>query len=192
MPACLTHRLPSPPTATPRSGNSSAIRQQPPPCWPRLFAAAEQTGAGALLVDLVAGALRQVNVAVTVRKIAGGAYWDELRQAPAGLHWDLALFGFQPDDGSGLHQLNALFRSNRNAATIPDAWNIGHYHNPEVDHLLDAAATNEPALRAAQALIWRDAPYIWLPIADVISATRATVTGVDVLPTGVTLLRQAA
>lgn len=156
-----------------------------------VIAPAEQPAADALLVDLVAGALRQVHVAVTIRKIAGGAYWDELRMAPAGLRWDLALFGFQPEDGSGLRQLNALFRSNRDAATIPDAWNIGHYRNPEVDHLLDTAAAYDPALRAAQALIWRDAPYVWLSVADVISATRASVTGVEVSPTGVTLLRRA-
>lgn len=161
-----------------------------------LFAPAAQSPADALLVDLVAGALRQVNVVVTVRRIGGGAYWDELRLAPAGLRWDLALFGFQPDDASGLHQLDALFRANRDPATVPDAWNIGHYHNPAVDRLLDAAATANPvaygtAMRAAQALIWHDAPYLWLPVADVISASRVTVAGVEVSPIGMTLLRRA-
>ena len=162
-----------------------------------LFAPAARSAADTLLVDLVAGALRQVNIAVTVRRIAGGAYWDELRLAPAGLRWDLALFGFQPDDVSGLHHLNALFRANRDPEKVPDAWNIGHYRNPALDRLLDAAATANPtsyasAMRAAQALIWHDAPYLWLPIVDVISASRATVTGVDVSPTGTTLLRRAS
>lgn len=162
-----------------------------------LFAPDRPSAADALLVDLVAGALRQLPIAVTVRRIASSAYWDALRQAPAGLRWDLALFGFQPDNASGLHQLTALFRSNRDPATIPDAWNIGHYRNPEVDRLIEAAATANPAaydsaMQAAQALIWRDAPYLWLPVADIISARRATVTGVEVSPTGTTLLRQAA
>lgn len=160
-----------------------------------LFAPDRQSAADALLVDLIAGALRQLPITVTVHKIAGGAYWDALRQAPAALRWDLALFGFQPDNASGLHHLTALFRSNRDPATIPDTWNIGHYRNPEVDRLLDSAANTaayDSALRAAQALIWRDAPYIWLPIADIISATRATVTGVEVSPTGTTRLRHAA
>jgi ABC-type transport system substrate-binding protein len=163
-----------------------------------LFAPARQSAADALLVDLVAGALRQLPITVTVRKIAGGGYWDELRQAPAGLRWDLALFGFQPDNASGLHHLTTVFRSNRDPATIPDAWNIGHYRNPEVDRLIEAAATAanpaayDAALQAAQTLIWHDAPYVWLPVADIISAARTTVSGVEVSPTGTTLLRHAA
>jgi ABC-type transport system substrate-binding protein len=162
-----------------------------------VFAPAQQSAADALLVDLVAGALRQLPITVTVRKIAGGAYWDALREAPAGLRWDLALFGFQPDNGSGLHHLTTLFRSNRDPMTIPDDWNIGHYRNPEVDRLIAAASTaaspgaNDNALRAAQTLIWHDAPYVWLPVADVISASRASVAGVEVSPTGTTLLRHA-
>ena len=63
----------------------------------------------------------------------GNAYWDALRQARAGLRWDLALLGFSPANASGLHQLTALFRSNIDDATIPDAWNIGRYRNQEVD-----------------------------------------------------------
>lgn len=162
-----------------------------------LFAPADKASAEALLVDLVAGALRQVQVRTTVRKIAGGAYWDELRLAPAGLRWDLALFGFLPENGSGLHHLTSLFRANR-GPTIPDAWNIGHYRNPAVDRLLEEAAraaspaTFDTAMRAAQALIWHDAPYVWLPVADVISASRTSVTGLEVSPMGTTILRLAA
>jgi ABC-type transport system substrate-binding protein len=162
-----------------------------------LFAPGDKSDANALLLDLVAGALRQVHVALTVRKIAGGAYWDELRLAPAGLKWDLALFGFQPENASGLHHLNMMFRSNPPGEAIPGAWNIGQYRNPEVDRLLDAAgnaatqAMFGTSMRAAQALIWRDAPYLWLPIADVISASRANVADVDVLASGITLLRRA-
>ena len=44
------------------------------------------------------------------------------------------------------------------------------YRNPEVDQLLDEAGTEadsqkaDAALAKAQALIWHDAPYIWLQI----------------------------
>jgi hypothetical protein len=52
-------------------------------------------------------------------------------------------------------------------------------------------------MRPARALIWHDAPYIWLPdiwlpVPDIISATRTGVAGVEVSPTGTTLLRHAA
>jgi ABC-type transport system substrate-binding protein len=47
-------------------------------------------------------------------------------------------------------------------------------------------------MRAAQALIWHDAPYTWLSVPEIISATRTDVAGVEVSPTGTTLLRHAA
>jgi ABC-type transport system substrate-binding protein len=147
------------------------------------------------IAESVAASLRQVGVGVTVTKMQGNAYWDALRQARAGLRWDLALLGFSPANASGLHQLTALFRSNIDDATIPDAWNIGRYRNQEVDRLLRIAGTTaddtafQAAMTKAQALIWQDAPAIWLPIAEHIVATRGGVTGVEVSSTGFALLR---
>ncbi len=162
-----------------------------------LFVPNRLSAADTQLGTLVAEALREVHVNVTITRIAGGAYWDELRLARAGLRWDLALFGFQPENASGLHHLTTLFRSNRNDALIPDAWNIGRYRNPEVDRLLTAAgrtaseAEFRAAMAQAQTLIWHDAPYVWLPMTEVISASRAAVTGLEVQPAGYTILRRA-
>jgi ABC-type transport system substrate-binding protein len=147
------------------------------------------------IAEMVAAGLRQLGVGVTITKVKGIAYWDELRQARANLRWDLALLSFSPANASGLHQLTSLFRSNIDDVTIPDAWNISRYRNKEVDRLLQtaAAAATETAFQAAmtkaQALIWQDAPVVWLPIPAHIVATRSTVTGLEVSPAGFALLR---
>jgi ABC-type transport system substrate-binding protein len=149
----------------------------------------------AQIAESVAVSLREVGVGVTVTKMKGNAYWDALRQARANIRWDLALLGFSPANASGLHQLTALFRANIDDATIPDAWNIGRYRNKEVDRLLQTAGatadetTFQAAMTKAQALIWQDAPAIWLPIAEHIVATRSSVSGLEVSPSGFALLR---
>jgi ABC-type transport system substrate-binding protein len=67
-----------------------------------------------------------------------------------------------------------------------------------VDRLLDAAATQPDRVQAAadlaraQALIWNDAPYIWLQINENVSAVRKPVAGVEVWPILFTNVRQAA
>jgi ABC-type transport system substrate-binding protein len=151
--------------------------------------------ADAQVADMVAAGLRDAGVEPTVTRIEGDAYWDALRQARARLRWDIALFSFAPANASGLHHLTSLFRSNRDDATIPDTWNISRYRNKEVDRLLDAAGTTadptawQASLAQAQALIWQDAPTIWLPVVEHLSATRATVDGLELWPAGFTVLR---
>ncbi len=71
-----------------------------------------------------------------ITKIEGGSYWDELRQAPADLKWDIAMFGFNPSNASGLYHLSSLFKSNPDDAGKPAVWNVGRYKNAEVDSLL--------------------------------------------------------
>jgi ABC-type transport system substrate-binding protein len=147
--------------------------------------------------EIVANALSQVGVDAQINKVEGGAYWDTLRQDAANLKWDLAMFGFNPSNASGLYHLNSLFKSNADDAAKPDVWNVGRYRNPEVDALLAKANTladrtqQDAALAQAQALIWQDAPYIWLQINENITATRKTVTGVEVWPIVFTNLRRA-
>jgi hypothetical protein len=48
------------------------------------------------------------------------------------------------------------------------------------------------ALGEAQALIWEDAPYLWLQINENVAAVRKGVTGVGVLPIVFTTLRGAS
>ena len=66
---------------------------------------------------------------------------------------------------------------------------MGRYRNPEVDHLLAEAGTEADSAKAnvalakAQALIWHDAPYIWLQINENVDAMRKQVTGSTINPT---------
>jgi ABC-type transport system substrate-binding protein len=116
--------------------------------------------------EIVAASLKQVGVDVRISKIETGAYWDQLRQDRAHLAWDMAMFGFNPSNASGLYHLQSLFKSNADDAARPDVWNMGRYHNPAVDAELDKAntapedAVRSAAVAEAQKLIWQDAPYL--------------------------------
>ena len=148
--------------------------------------------------EVVANALTQVGVKVEITKIEAGSYWDAMRQDRANLKWDLAMFGFNPANASGLYHLTSLFKSNADDATRPDVWNLGRYRKPEVDRLLAAAGTEADRSEAvadlakAQSLIWNDYPYIWLQINENVDAVRKTVTGVEVWPSLFTNVRHAA
>jgi len=148
--------------------------------------------------EVVANSLTQVGVKVAITKIEAGSYWDAMRQDRANLKWDIAMFGFNPANASGLYHLASLFQSNADDAARPDVWNLGRYRNPEVDRLLAAAGTEADRAQAAadlakaQALIWNDAPYIWLQINENVTAVRKNVTGVEVWPSLFTNVRHAA
>jgi ABC-type transport system substrate-binding protein len=148
--------------------------------------------------EVVANALTQVGVKVAITKIEAGSYWDAMRQDRANIKWDIAMFGFNPANASGLYHLASLFKSNKDDAARPDVWNMGRYRNPEVDRLLDAAGSESDRKQAAadlakaQTLIWSDAPYIWLQINENVSALRKPVNGVEVWPTLFTNVRHAA
>lgn len=152
----------------------------------------------AAVAQVVANALKQAGVEAAITQVESGSYWDALRQDEANVKWDLAMFGFNPSNASGLYALDSLFKSNANDAARPDVWNIGRYRNPKVDALLatagtapDATARNE-ALAQAQTIIWHDNPYIWLQINENIAATAKTVHGVEVWPIVFTSLRHAS
>jgi ABC-type transport system substrate-binding protein len=148
--------------------------------------------------EVVANSLSQVGVKVTITKIEAGSYWDAMRQDRANLKWDIAMFGFNPANASGLYHLASLFKSNADDAARPDVWNLGRYRNPEVDRLLAAAGSEADRTQAAadlakaQALIWNDLPYIWLQINENVDAVRKNVTGVEVWPSLFTNVRHAA
>lgn len=151
----------------------------------------------ASVAQIVANSLQQVGAEVEITTIEAGSYWDALRQDAANLGWDLAMFGFNPSNASGLYHLASLFKSNADDAARPDAWNIARYRNEEVDRLLEEAdATADPAaqqqaLAEAQKLIWEDDPYIWLQINENVTAVRKGVEGVEVWPIVFTNVRNA-
>jgi ABC-type transport system substrate-binding protein len=145
----------------------------------------------------VANSLKQVGIDASISKIEKGAYFDQLRQDRAGVKWDLAMFGFNPSNASGLYHMESLFKSNKDDAGRPDVWNMGRYRNPKVDAALVDANTNpDPAkqlaaLADAEKLVWDDAPYIWLQVNENITAVRKGLTGVEVWPIVFTVVRRA-
>lgn len=150
------------------------------------------------VAEIVAASLRQVGVDAAINKIEKGAYWDHLRQDKANLAWDMAMFGFNPSNASGTYHLASLFKSNADDNGKPDVWNIARYRNEKVDALLETASSAPEesarldALGEAQALIWEDAPYLWLQINENVSAAGKSVSGLGVLPIVFTTLRNAS
>ena len=80
----------------------------------------------------------------------------------------------------------------------PALFNTAYYANPEVDKLLEAAlATADTAkpgecYKQAEALIWQDAPWIFLGVERVLAARAKRLSGAYRIPDGGLLLEEAA
>ena len=149
------------------------------------------------IAEIAQRAFQQVGIDVTISKIERGSYWDALRQERAALAFDLAVFGFNPSNASGLYHLESLFKSNADDAARPTVWNMGRYRNPKVDELLAQANTNpdpakqREAMGEAQRIVWEDAPYVWLHVNQNVTAVRKGVKGVELWPIVFTIARRA-
>jgi ABC-type transport system substrate-binding protein len=149
------------------------------------------------IAEIAQRAFQQLGIEVTITKIERGSYWDALRQDRAALGFDLAVFGFNPSNASGLYHLESLFKSNVDDAGRPTVWNFGRYRNPRVDELLaQANATPDPArqqaaMAEAQRIVWEDAPYVWLHVNQNVTAYRKGVQGVELWPIVFTIPRRA-
>lgn len=149
------------------------------------------------IAEIAQRAFQQVGIDVTIAKIERGSYWDALRQERAALTFDLAVFGFNPSNASGLYHLESLFKSNADDAARPTVWNMGRYRNPKVDELLALAnSTPDPAkqreaMGEAQRIVWEDAPYVWLHVNQNVTAIRKGVKGVELWPIVFTIARRA-
>ena len=148
-----------------------------------------------LIAETAAAALRDVGVGVEIRKIERSSFWDALRLPVAEAGWQIGMFGFNPSNASGLYHLDSMYTSNPDNAGRPAVWNITRYSNAEVDALLSQAkVTVDGDARAAiladaQEIIWSEAPYIWLQVNNIISASRADLSGVEVWPVIFTIVR---
>ena len=134
---------------------------------------------------------------MTINKIDRSAYWDTLRQDRAELAFDLAVFGFNPSNASGLYHLESLFKSNADDAARPAVWNMGRYRNPKVDELLRPGEHESRSGQAAgrmgeaQRIVWEDAPYVWLHVNQNVTAVRKGIKGVELWPIVFTIPRRA-
>ena len=149
------------------------------------------------IAEICARSFQQVGIDVTINKIERGSYWDEIRKDRAALTFDVAMFGFNPSNASGLYHLESLFKANVDDAGRPTVWNFGRYRNPKVDQLLaQANVTSDPAKQAAimaevQKIVWDDAPYVWLHVNENATAVRKGIKGVELWPIVFTIPRRA-
>lgn len=150
------------------------------------------------IAEICARSFQQVGIDVTISKIERGSYWDALRAERAQLNFDLAVFGFNPSNASGLYHLESLFKSNPDDAARVHVWNIGRYRNPKVDELL-ARANTEPtldkqnaAMAEVQKIVWDEAPYVWLHVNENATAFRKGLKGIELWPIVFTIPRRAS
>ena len=147
------------------------------------------------IAETAAAALQDVGIGIEIRKIERSSFWDTLRLPVADAGWQIGMFGFNPSNASGLYHLDSMYTSNPDNADRPAVWNITRFSSPEVDALLDQArVTVDGEARAAiladvQEIIWNQAPYIWLQVNNIISASRADLSGVEVWPVIFTIVR---
>ena len=148
-----------------------------------------------LIAETAAAALQEVGIGIEIRKIERSSFWDTLRLPVAEAGWQIGMFGFNPSNASGLYHLDSMYTSNPDNADRPAVWNITRFSSAEVDKLLNQArVTVDGDARAAiladvQEIIWNEAPYIWLQVNNIISASRADLNGVEVWPVIFTIVR---
>ncbi|MBM3525910.1 MAG: ABC transporter substrate-binding protein, partial [Alphaproteobacteria bacterium] len=149
------------------------------------------------ITEICQRAFQQLGIDATITKIEGGAYWGELRKDRAALIFDVAIFGFNPSNASGLYHLESLFKSNADDAGKLDVWNIGRYRNAQVDALLKQAnetvelAKQNELLGQVQKLVWDEAPDVWLHVNENVTALRKGLKGVELWPIVFTIPRRA-
>ena len=150
------------------------------------------------IVEICQRAFTQIGIDAAITKVDSGAYFGELRKERAALIFDLAMFGFNPSNASGLYHLESLYKSNANDSGALDVWNVGRYRNPQVDDLLrrahatlDLSAQNA-LLGQVQDAVWVDAPYVWLHVNENVTAVRKGLKGIEVWPIVFTIPRRAS
>lgn len=150
------------------------------------------------ITEICQRAFQQLGIDAAITKIEGGAYWGELRKDRAALNFDVAIFGFNPSNASGLYHLESLFKSNADDAGKLDVWNIGRYRNARVDALLQQAnetvdlARQNDLLGQVQKIVWDEAPYVWLHVNENVTAMRKGLKGVELWPIVFTIPRRAS
>lgn len=136
-----------------------------------------------LLAERIREDLAQVGVRATLRQVAS---WAEYVERGSRGEYDMMVLGWQADSTDPNDFLSALVSSEAVGRT-----NRSRYHSPAMDSLLKRgrmAADPEERVaiyREAQELFQRDMPWIPLYHVSVFTASRRTVKGLALGPTGV-------
>lgn len=138
----------------------------------------------ALVADAVRAQLREVGLNVTLQTLEWPQYVPYVRREAPENDVQFAMLGWSTPTMDADYALYALFHSSQ----VPPGFNGAFYSNPEVDALLDAARTEmDSAARQkmyadAIAIIWEDAPWLFLYSEVQVTAVRTNVEGFVVHP----------
>lgn len=134
---------------------------------------------GAKLGEAVQSYLAKVGVQVKLTQYEWGAYLDKIRHT----QWEgMSIYGNSGDSGDPSEFLDWLYLYNEGTGKA-SLGNVGRYHNPRVDALLEQGdRLTDPAKRVqiylqANRIIHDDAPWIFINNLNQVKATRSSVQG---------------
>jgi peptide/nickel transport system substrate-binding protein len=138
----------------------------------------------ALVADAVRAQLREVGLNVELRTLEWTQYVPFVRAVEDENEVQFAMLGWGTPTMDADYALFALFHSSE----VPPGFNGAFYQNPTVDALLEEARTNpdatarQAAYDEAIAIIWDDAPWLFLYSEIQLTAVRTNVEGFVVHP----------
>jgi ABC-type transport system substrate-binding protein len=138
----------------------------------------------ALVADAVRSQLREVGLNVELRTIEWTQYVPHVRRPAPENDVQFAMLGWGTVTVDADYGLYALFHTSQH----PPGFNGAFYSDPEVDRLLDEARTNmnveerRQLYEQAIAIIWEDAPWLFLYSEIQLTAIRTNVEGFIVHP----------
>ncbi len=138
----------------------------------------------ALMADAVRSQLNQVGLNVELATLEWPQYVPFVRQPLEEAEVEMAMLGWGVPTVDADYAMFALFHSSEH----PPGFNGAFYDNPEVDALLDEArSTLDPEARQAAydeaiAIVWEDAPWLFLYSEIQVTAIRNNVEGFVVHP----------
>ena len=140
--------------------------------------------------------LAAVGVKVNVEPLESGLLTQRIYavQKPEEAQIQMYSGGWSASTGDADWGLRPLFSK---MGFPPTLYNTAYYSNPDVDKDIQSALdTADDALRAkfyadAQARIWKDAPWIFLCIDNILAAQTAKLTGVDRIADSTMLMEEA-
>lgn len=138
----------------------------------------------ALVAEVIRAQLADVGLNVELQTLEWTQYVPHVRREKPENDIQFAMLGWGTPTMDADYALYALFHSTE----APPGFNGAFYNNPEVDRLLDEARSTldteaRQALYAeAIALIWEDAPWLFLYSEIQVTAVRSNVTGFIIHP----------
>lgn len=138
----------------------------------------------ALVAEVVRAQLADVGLNVELQTLEWTQYVPHVRSPKPDNDIQFAMLGWGTPTMDADYALYALFHSTE----APPGFNGAFYNNPEVDRLLDEARstldteTRQGLYAEAIALIWEDAPWLFLYSEIQVTAVRSNVTGFIIHP----------